>query len=391
MKWYRGSCKPNPKVDFPCEKKLEGPKHVTLPLPIPLRHQVSPQVTPSCPTTMGGPGAVGLHRLSIDDEPTPGIPGLQDLDTPVRSTPDVKTASPCSPSYKEKRPQLLEAGGGIGSDDDVASDASDSASSDQETEEFASSSVDSSFGITFAKLVPPSPSRGEACRGGINVTAGKQALRRRSSLTPYISRKGESVVSVASVTADLASRGLWLEPRDIHYTADVEVGKGAMGVIYKAEYVTSSGQRTVAVKHMLTGGSFSESELLDAALHEMIMGFKIQAHENIIEFVGATQHPDHGLLLVYELIDGINMEDFIHAQKSSKPNWKPKLKYALKWGQQIFAALGVLHSARVPIVHRDVKPANLMLSRTSADGVQKFDVCDYCVHLRVCMCVCVCI
>ena len=50
---------------------------------------------------------------------------------------------------------------------------------------------------------------------------------------------------------------------------------------------------------MLTGGSFSESELLDAALHEMIMGFKIQAHENIIEFVGATQHPDHGLLLVY--------------------------------------------------------------------------------------------
>jgi serine/threonine protein kinase len=143
-------------------------------------------------------------------------------------------------------------------------------------------------------------------------------------------------VSVDSVRADLASRGRWLKPEDIHYdyTPGGEIGKGAMGMIYKAEYVTSHGRRTVAVKHMHKGGDFSESELLEAALHEMIMGYKIKAHENIVEFVGAAQHNAFGLVLVYELIDGINLEDFFHAQKSKKASWKPKFKYSLKWGEQ---------------------------------------------------------
>jgi hypothetical protein len=163
-------------------------------------------------------------------------------------------------------------------------------------------------------------------------------------LTPYTQKKGENlVVSVDSMRADLASRGLWLKPEDLHYdntpggeigTPSGEIGKGAMGMIFKVEYVTSHGRRTVAVKHMLKGGDFSESELLDAMLHEMIMGYKIKAHENIVEFVGAAQHNAFGLVLVYELIDGINLDDYFNAQKSKKASWKPKFKHALKWGEQ---------------------------------------------------------
>jgi len=71
----------------------------------------------------------------------------------------------------------------------------------------------------------------------------------------------------------------------------------------------------VAVKQMRKdAGGFAESELVDAALHEMIMGSKVHKHPHIVEFVGAAIHPRHGILLVYELIDGINMEDFFHFQ-----------------------------------------------------------------------------
>jgi serine/threonine protein kinase len=56
----------------------------------------------------------------------------------------------------------------------------------------------------------------------------------------------------------------------------------------------------------------------------------------------------------------------------------------------MFTALNVLHSARIPVVHRDVKPANLMLSRSAAvHGEKHFDVNIYtpCVANVCCECV----
>jgi hypothetical protein len=299
---------------------------------------LSPRSDEGRRTTMGEYEAVGPgDQLRIKDP----VPGLQDLGD--------DSAGPTSGSFRTKRPQL-----GVSTGDDVGDDGA----------------LLNDSHISLAKLVPPSSSekRGEAVRGGLARKAslltspqspairgtvavgsppdsfsspeefpGKRALRRRSTLTPYTQKKGEnSVVSVDSVRADLASRGHWLKPEDLHYdyTPGGEIGKGAMGMIYKAEYVTSHGRRTVAVKHMHKGGDFSESELLEAALHEMIMGYKIKTHENIVEFVGAAQHSAFGLVLVYELIDGINLEDFFHAQKSKKASWKPKFKYSLKWGEQ---------------------------------------------------------
>ena len=162
------------------------------------------------------------------------------------------------------------------------------------------------------------------------MPAGQRKLTRSSSLAPFTQKTVEgAVVNISSVTDKLRSLGLMLDPESIQYTSASEVlGKGAMGVIYKATLAgPGSAQTVVAVKQMLReedGGSFTKQELLDAALHEMIMGCKIRAHPSIINFVGAAQHAA-GLLTVYELIDGPNMENYFQWQRAKASSWRPKL------------------------------------------------------------------
>ena len=112
-------------------------------------------------------------------------------------------------------------------------------------------------------------------------------MTRSSSLAPFTQKTVEgAVVNISSVTDKLRSLGLMLDPKSIQYTSASEVlGKGAMGVIYKATLARPGSALTVvAVKQMLReedGGSFTKQELLDAALHEMIMGCSWGAHEMI--------------------------------------------------------------------------------------------------------------
>mmetsp|Transcript_48899 Transcript_48899/g.78796 ORF Transcript_48899/g.78796 Transcript_48899/m.78796 type:complete len:468 (+) Transcript_48899:41-1444(+) len=276
-----------------------------------------------------------------------------------------------SPTFKSQWPSLLvlEDDKSVGLEEEKGESTGDNTSS-------SSTSSTASFNISSARLqllaIPSSPERRETLRGGVwaKAPAGR-SLVRHSSLTSHTHKKGEeTVVSIASVTADLKSKGLMLDYRET-WSSGEELGKGAMGVIYKG---THRGQ-PVAVKHTHKDAGFSESELVEAALHEMIMGSKIQQHPNIITFVGAVQHPTSGLLLVYEIIDGLSLEDFFRVQQQHKKTWRPKLKHSLRWGQQLFTALDVLHSARVPIIHRDVKPANIMLCKsTGDDGKHSFHV-----------------
>ena len=213
-----------------------------------------------------------------------------------------------SPAYKEKVPaglQLVESG-----DESEEDDGRGRPSSSSDVSE--SGSTATSWSISSARLMPPSPLRGETLHGGLPTATRKTP---RSSLTPYTqSTGGEAVVSVAKVTAELERKGLMLDLSHIHHSPGDVLGKGAMGILYNCKYSGAGAERQVAVKHMLTTGGFCESELTNAALHEMVIGSKVAAHPNIIAFVGAAVHPVQGILLVYELIDGINMEDFFHFQ-----------------------------------------------------------------------------
>ncbi|MDA3960392.1 MAG: serine/threonine-protein kinase [Planctomycetota bacterium] len=125
------------------------------------------------------------------------------------------------------------------------------------------------------------------------------------------------------------------------------LGSGGMGEVFLGHHETLD--IPVAVK--LIKGEHGTSERF---LQEVRTSAKIQ-HENVVRVFNAGVE-DGRLYLVMELVGGGDVADLI------------KRHGALQWRRaadvirQAAAGLGAAHDAR--IVHRDVKPANLMLTET---------------------------
>ena len=203
-----------------------------------------------------------------------------------------------------------------------------------------------------------------------------------------------SGLTVASVLARLAECDMILELSDLTYVGSAQqssagagacasvLGQGSMGVLFDATLRRGGTQRAVAVKHVKVAGttsgvkpSCSSPEILRDALWSMLMGAKIKPHPNIVEFLGAVMHNTHGPILVYERVEGMNLDEFYSRQQANTgKNWRPKVHVALDWGRQVFAALEWLHRGGDAIIlHRDVKPSNLMLCGASMQHIKMID------------------
>ena len=135
-----------------------------------------------------------------------------------------------------------------------------------------------------------------------------------------------------------------------------QVGTGGFGAVYQAQD-TQLGNRLVAVKEMsqrgLTPeelreatGNFQREALLLASLH----------HPNLPHIY--EQFEEGGRwYLVMEFIEGETLEARLSRASTGLP-----IEEALQIGLQLSKALGYLHSRTPPIIFRDLKPANIMLT-----------------------------
>ncbi len=128
-----------------------------------------------------------------------------------------------------------------------------------------------------------------------------------------------------------------------------ELGRGAMGVVYKA--VQKKLDRAVALK-VVTPNAAGDPSYLKRFKQEALALGKLN-HVNIVQVY------DYGevagkVFLALELIDGRDAAAVLHEKKTF-----PEAE-AVRIVRD--AALGLAHAAGVGITHRDVKPANLMLS-----------------------------
>ncbi len=144
------------------------------------------------------------------------------------------------------------------------------------------------------------------------------------------------------------------------------IGQGGMGAVYKAADRRLPG-RLCAVKEILTAPGTGNEALA-------------QARQQFLEEASTLARLDHpglpkvsdyftfnpepapagGDYLVMDYVPGQNLEEL--AQEAGRHGHFLDEEEVLRWTGQLCAALEYLHSQSPPVLHRDVKPANIKLT-----------------------------
>ena len=134
-----------------------------------------------------------------------------------------------------------------------------------------------------------------------------------------------------------------------------EVGRGGMGIVYQAEDAVL--QRPVAYK-VLPDAVREDPRALEDFLREARIAASLH-HPNIVTIDDAGQAAD-AVYIAMEYVEGRSLQDVLDEMQILP------LSRALDIFRQ--ACRSLIHAHRQRIVHRDVKPANIMVTR---DGVVK--------------------
>lgn len=136
------------------------------------------------------------------------------------------------------------------------------------------------------------------------------------------------------------------------YTIDSLLGEGAFGSVYKARH-KYLGMQALKIFHPGAIPKEQEAELFN----EAFILSKL-THENIVRVYEANTFDFYNKRYCYiamELIQGGTLAEYIEQQT------RLSLELAIGIEKDICRGLAQLHKAEPPLIHRDVKPQNIML------------------------------
>lgn len=163
---------------------------------------------------------------------------------------------------------------------------------------------------------------------------------------------------------------------DKEYRVLQMAGQGAFGTVYKAESIAT--RELVALK-MLDYSDFSDSER--EAMNQELDVMPLLSHPNIVNYKKVVMDPkNQRAYIVMEFCEGGELSEFIRSHKNRNESIKEEDIW--RFTAQIASALNYMHSpfkknstVSGKIMHRDLKPQNIMLTRTGECKVCDFNMC----------------
>ena len=142
------------------------------------------------------------------------------------------------------------------------------------------------------------------------------------------------------------------------------IGVGGMADVYKAIDIMEN--RVVAVK--ILKSEFSENEDFVRRFRNESKAIAVLSHPNIVKIFDVGYENDMQYI-VMEHIDGITLKEYIEQQGLLK--WRDCVHFTI----QILRALQLAHDRG--IVHRDIKPQNVMLMSDGSIKVMDFGIARF--------------
>ncbi len=156
------------------------------------------------------------------------------------------------------------------------------------------------------------------------------------------------------------------------YTVIWQLSKGGMGAIYLAKQDIAGTSRTVVIKELLD--YFDPANLIEA--QKANRRFRDEAitlvsinHPGIPQIYDYFSDSGHNYI-VMQYIEGQDLSEGLTRQGASGMHISGKpypLKDMIRWAIQVCQILEYLGKQSPPIIHHDIKPANLIVDHTTGD------------------------
>ena len=148
---------------------------------------------------------------------------------------------------------------------------------------------------------------------------------------------------------------------DNRYEILERIGTGGMAVVYKAKCHRLN--RLVAIK--ILKSDLAQNEEFRRRFNAQSQAVAQLSHPNIVSVYDVSRGGDTEYI-VMELIDGITLKQYM--EKRGQLNWRESLHFIT----QIMRGLSHAHSRG--IIHRDIKPQNIMVLRDGSVKVADFGI-----------------
>jgi len=152
-------------------------------------------------------------------------------------------------------------------------------------------------------------------------------------------------------------------PIDGKYQILSRLGIGGMGEVFKALHIHLNAIRVIK---LMRSAIANDKAAHDRFLREARLATRIQ-HPNVAALFDFAALDDGSFYMVWEFIEGTNLHELLESGGPLSP------KYAAKLAVQALRGLDAIH--RAGIVHRDISPENLMITRDD-EGQERVKIID---------------